>query len=387
MFAPAFRIPRRLAFSSALLVALAFGLPNAAFAATAGPFEVSGSSYSWDGSTLTISGDDVVIEGMVDTGAEANVHVELGVTTLGIGSDVRIDVLRIDRTVRLVVSGTGNDVTFIQTVRGDAVGGSGSVTVETGGGPLDVYDSATVRIKREIADATIWQNATLMLGPEARVPGTIIVWGGVLDLSQVTPGRPIPVTGVSVGDSESVLAIAAPFGATDLHQLLHYKNLFVNDPTPVYENGEQIGTLNEDGSFNITATREVTFVGFDGAPLVAETVTLFGAADAPDVTAPDGYAFVGWDRTFDYVTENMTVTALFEPLPAPEPVPAAPSASGGSAPSSAASTSVPKSGYYPAPSKLAATGDGAGWALGAATAAGSFAIVVVAVVAAERRRG
>lgn len=325
MFAPAaFRISRRLAFAVALLVALAFGLPNAAFAATAGPFDVSGpaSSYSWDGSTLVISGDGVSVKGMSSPDAPAGaIVVEAGVKTVGIGSNVRIGTLTVKRSTTFIVSGPGNEVVRLDTARDDAVGGDGKITLETDEAGVDVFNSAIVRVDGEIAGAYVWQKATLVLGPQAKVAGVVTAFGGVLDLSQVVLGQPIPVAGVSVGNPDATLAVAAPFGATDLHQLLDYRRLFVNDSTPVYENGEKIGTLNGDGSFDITATREVSFVGFDGAPITTETVKLFGAATAPDVTAPDGYEFAGWDRTFDYVTENMTVAAQFEAVPVPEPTP------------------------------------------------------------------
>lgn len=49
------------------------------------------------------------------------------------------------------------------------------------------------------------------------------------------------------------------------------------------------------------------------------------AADAPDAPHIDGYEFAGWDKTFDSVTEDMTVTALYRELPKEEkmnPLPA-----------------------------------------------------------------
>lgn len=41
----------------------------------------------------------------------------------------------------------------------------------------------------------------------------------------------------------------------------------------------------------------------------------------PVAETPEGYEFEGWDRPFDYVTENMTVAALFEKMPGSEPQP------------------------------------------------------------------
>ncbi|WP_080803409.1 hypothetical protein [Arabiibacter massiliensis] len=389
MFASAaFRTPRRLVFSAALLVALVLGLPGAASAATEGPFDVSGpkSSYLWDGSTLTISGDGVAIEGMSSPDAPAGaVVVNANVSKVGIGSNVRIGTLTVKRSTTFVVTGTDNEVVQVDTARDDAVGGDGKITLETDEAAIDVFNSATVRVDGEIMGAYVWQKATLVLGPQAKVTGSITALGGILDLSQVAIGQPIPVGGVSVG-TEATLALAAPFGATDLHQLLAYDDdrLFVNEPTPVYEDGENIGTLNKDGSFNITATREVAFVGFDGAPLATETVKLFGAATAPKVTAPDGYEFAGWDRAFDYVTENMTVAAQFDEIPAPAPAPD----NGGTASGSASSSELERPALHQrvaSQGKLAKTGDPLGPKLAVAVALAAGALVASGAALARRR--
>ncbi len=297
---------------------IAAGASGRACAEVVGPFEVEGpaNSYTYANSTLTISEDGVVIKGMIDAAAPAGtVVVNENVKEVGIGSYVRIQSLTVKRSTTFIVDGPGNEIVQLTTARADAIGGDGKITLETGNSAVDVFNSATVRVDGTIESAFVWQKATLVLGPNARVDGVITALGGILDLSQVTMGKPIPVQGVSVGNPTTTLAVAAPFGATDLHQLLNYQTLTVNDAMPVYENGEQIGTLNPDGSFNITATRNVSFMGLNGVLLTTETVPLFGAAHAPDVTAPDGYRFLGWSKPFDYVTEDMTISALFEKVP------------------------------------------------------------------------
>lgn len=50
--------------------------------------------------------------------------------------------------------------------------------------------------------------------------------------------------------------------------------------------------------------------------MIGEQKVMYGdAADAPDAPHIDGYEFAGWDKTFDSVTEDMTVTALYRELP------------------------------------------------------------------------
>lgn len=69
----------------------------------------------------------------------------------------------------------------------------------------------------------------------------------------------------------------------------------------------------------------VSFIGKDGTSIGEQKVMYGDAADAPDAPHIDGYEFSGWDKAFDSVTEDMTVTALYRELPKEEkrdPLPA-----------------------------------------------------------------
>ena len=74
-------------------------------------------------------------------------------------------------------------------------------------------------------------------------------------------------------------------------------------------------------------TFAVTFVSKSNDTLKEETVEYGDGATAPDAPHIDGYEFIGWDKTFDNITDNITVTALYRELPiapapaAPEPTP------------------------------------------------------------------
>ncbi|MBR6594868.1 MAG: phosphodiester glycosidase family protein [Clostridia bacterium] len=59
-------------------------------------------------------------------------------------------------------------------------------------------------------------------------------------------------------------------------------------------------------------TYTVTFVGKDGEVIEAQTVEEGKAATAPEAPAVEGYAFTGWDKEFANITEDITVTALYE---------------------------------------------------------------------------
>jgi uncharacterized repeat protein (TIGR02543 family) len=60
-------------------------------------------------------------------------------------------------------------------------------------------------------------------------------------------------------------------------------------------------------------TYTVTFIDHDGTQLSWQTVEHGSAATAPGISSPiEGYAFTGWDKEFNAVTENLTVTAQYE---------------------------------------------------------------------------
>ena len=62
----------------------------------------------------------------------------------------------------------------------------------------------------------------------------------------------------------------------------------------------------------VTDTVTVTFVDFDGTVIETQTVPFGGAATSPEGLVRDGYAFVGWDKAIDYITESITVTAMYK---------------------------------------------------------------------------
>lgn len=61
-------------------------------------------------------------------------------------------------------------------------------------------------------------------------------------------------------------------------------------------------------------SHSVTFVGEDGRPIKTEQVVHGMAATAPDAPEVQGKKFTGWDRSFDSVTEDITVKAQYQQL-------------------------------------------------------------------------
>jgi len=67
-------------------------------------------------------------------------------------------------------------------------------------------------------------------------------------------------------------------------------------------------------------TFTVTFVDRDGTVLSTQTVEWNAAATAPAVPAWEDFTFTGWDKPFDHVKSDLTVTAQYKPNAA-EPTP------------------------------------------------------------------
>ena len=57
---------------------------------------------------------------------------------------------------------------------------------------------------------------------------------------------------------------------------------------------------------------DVEFVDWDGTILATMKVPDGEAATAPDAPTREGYTFIGWDKDFSSVIEDMTVTALYQ---------------------------------------------------------------------------
>ncbi len=74
---------------------------------------------------------------------------------------------------------------------------------------------------------------------------------------------------------------------------------------------------NVTGALTVNAVYEINkytvkFVGYNGADLGSVTVEHGAAATAPTAPAVEGYTFKNWDKAFDKVTGDLTVTAVYE---------------------------------------------------------------------------
>ena len=304
--ATSFRLHILCAFALASTAVLMAAMPCSAVAAQAGPFEVEGpaSSYDYVDGALVISGEGVSITGMADPpSAEANnVTVNKGVQSVSIGPDVSIATMQDNAATSYPIVGTGNSVDRWANSNVTHIDGTGFISI--GEAMRDVsITNATVEIRRGAQEINVYGTGTIMLGDQAEGIGMLSVYGGTLDLSELHIGQPILSYGYSLGAAGAQTRVVVPFGTESLSQLLQAPNAFVRmDDIPVFSDGEEVGVLLRDGTIHYTATRTVTFEGWGGAVLQTENVRLFQPAVAPaDVAAPEGYAFVGWDRDFSRI--------------------------------------------------------------------------------------
>lgn len=65
-------------------------------------------------------------------------------------------------------------------------------------------------------------------------------------------------------------------------------------------------------NFQALATYHVDFLDEDNTPLLSTTVLERGTAIAPATPIHEGYTFVGWDKEFSNVTEDLIVTAQYK---------------------------------------------------------------------------
>ncbi len=307
------------------LTALCVSMPLRAEAAEpvdAGPFTVEGpeGGYVYENGKLVISSDGVTVLGMDGASAaddEGNdIHIEAGVSRVTFESGVSIESLTDERSTTLWLNGDNNAIQTLDSARDTVVRGPGSVTIGSCTGGADITE-ATVSLTSSIGNVTVWKGGTLVLGPGAQARA-ITVFGGTLDLSHVNAVDPVWMNGYSIGSAAVATSVVVPFGTAGIDELISATNRIVANATiDVYSDGEKVGHLEQDGTVYYTATRSVTFVGFDGEVLKAEHVRLFQPAQAPAVPEVPGYEFLGWDGVFDRVSRDMIVAARYEALSAP----------------------------------------------------------------------
>ena len=112
-------------------------------------------------------------------------------------------------------------------------------------------------------------------------------------IQEVTAYMPTPPAATTCGLNQTVCTLYVPAEYIDT-----YSN------TLWWEDFKEIRAIDAD--------YVVTFVDWDGTVLASVGVAAGQAATAPADPTREGYTFIGWDKDFSSVIEDMTVTALYQ---------------------------------------------------------------------------
>lgn len=93
---------------------------------------------------------------------------------------------------------------------------------------------------------------------------------------------------------------------------LKFKAISQSLPTGKYETSRNPSEIRLYKLIELPVYYTVTFVDWDGTVLSTQTVENGTSAEAPEEPSREGWKFSCWDRDFSNVTEDMTVTAVYQ---------------------------------------------------------------------------
>ena len=155
-----------------------------------------------------------------------------------------------------------------------------------------------------IAQGNIWQN---MIGNGGTIVADAVTRPGQVPFMAIMPTNPFSGSGtiftMNFHVNESVeLGTVIPL-ELEIREF-YYMPMQQTSPT-------LIPFTSDNGSITAQVYHSVTFVDCDGTVLSAQSVAHGSAAIEPTAPEREGYAFIGWDKDFSNVTEDMTVTAQY----------------------------------------------------------------------------
>ena len=155
-----------------------------------------------------------------------------------------------------------------------------------------------------IAQGNIWQN---MIAGGGTIVADAVTRPGQVPFMAIMPTNPFSGSGtiftMNFHVNESVeLGTVIPLEL----EIREFYYMPVQQTSPTL-----IPFTSDNGSITAQVYHSVTFVDYDGTVLSAQSVAHGSAAIAPTAPEREGYAFIGWDKDFSNVTEDMTVTAQY----------------------------------------------------------------------------
>ena len=155
-----------------------------------------------------------------------------------------------------------------------------------------------------IAQGNIWQN---MISNGGTIVADAVTRPGQVPFMAIMPTNPFSGSGtiftMNFHVNESVeLGTVIPLEL----EIREFYYMPVQQTSPTL-----IPFTSDNGSITAQVYHSVTFVDCDGTVLSAQSVAHGSAAIEPTAPEREGYAFIGWDKDFSNVTEDMTVTAQY----------------------------------------------------------------------------
>ena len=155
-----------------------------------------------------------------------------------------------------------------------------------------------------IAQGNIWQN---MIAGGGTIVADAVTRPGQVPFMAIMPTNPFSGSGtiftMNFHVNESVeLGTVIPLEL----EIREFYYMPVQQTSPTL-----IPFTSDNGSITAQVYHSVTFVDYDGTVLSAQSVAHGSAAAEPTAPEREGYAFIGWDKDFSNVTEDMTVTAQY----------------------------------------------------------------------------
>ena len=200
-------------------------------------------------------------------------------------------------SIENITAAPGTDVSVAFTVEGEYEAHALTAFVRYDTNMLSVVGNG-------IAQGNIWQN---MIGNGGTIVADAVTRPGQVPFMAIMPTNPFSGSGtiftMNFHVNESVeLGTVIPLEL----EIREFYYMPVQQTSPTL-----IPFTSDNGSITAQVYHSVTFVDYDGTVLSAQSVAHGSAAIEP--TAPDreGYAFIGWDKDFSNVTEDMTITAQY----------------------------------------------------------------------------
>ena len=200
-------------------------------------------------------------------------------------------------SIENITAAPGTDVSVAFTVEGEYEAHALTAFVRYDTNMLSVVGNG-------IAQGNIWQN---MIAGGGTIVADAVTRPGQVPFMAIMPTNPFSGSGtiftMNFHVNESVeLGTVIPL-ELEIREF-YYMPVQQTDPT-------LIPFTSDNGSITAQVYHSVTFVDYDGTVLSAQSVAHGSAAIEPTAPEREGYAFIGWDKDFSNVTEDMTVTAQY----------------------------------------------------------------------------